>query len=125
MWADPESIHQGPHWVEEVARDPDGFRLVHARVELVCLRMAESEGDIWLAKNHITTAEVPARVESISFVHCELVLPQETEESDEHGSPHDHHDAGGPVDVWAQSHANEQCRCDRELAPHRSETQAL
>jgi hypothetical protein len=46
MWADPESIHQGPHWVEEVVRDPDGFRSVHARVELVCLRMAESEGDI-------------------------------------------------------------------------------
>jgi hypothetical protein len=25
MWADPESIHQGPHWVKEVARDPDAF----------------------------------------------------------------------------------------------------
>jgi hypothetical protein len=66
-----------------------------------------------------------ARVEtSIGFVHCKVVLPQETEEGDEHGSPHDHHDGGGSVDGWAQSHANEQCWCDRELAFHRSETQA-
>jgi hypothetical protein len=102
MWADPESIHQGPHRVEEVARDAYGFRPVHARVELVCLRMAEREGDIRLAKNQITMAEVPALVESIGFVHCEVVLPQETEQSDEHGSPHDHHNGGGPVNVWAQ-----------------------
>jgi hypothetical protein len=46
MWADPEGIRQGPHWVEEVARDPDGLYPVYARMELVRLRMAESESDI-------------------------------------------------------------------------------
>jgi hypothetical protein len=46
MWADREGIHQGSHRVEEVARDLDGFCPVNAHVELVSLRMAESESDI-------------------------------------------------------------------------------
>jgi hypothetical protein len=32
---------------------------------------------------------------------------------------------GVPINVQAQPHAHEQLRCDRELAPHRSERQTL
>jgi hypothetical protein len=47
---------------------------VHARVELVGLGMAERESFILPTKNHITTAEVPARVESVGFLHRQVVF---------------------------------------------------
>jgi len=42
--------------------------------------MAECESYILPTNNHITTAEVPARVESVGFPYDEVVLPWEKEE---------------------------------------------
>jgi hypothetical protein len=55
---------------------------MYTSVELVRLRMAKRKCDVCLAKDYVSTAKVPARVESIYLVHGKVVFPQETKESD-------------------------------------------
>ena len=72
--ADPEGISHGVHGIQKVTRDL--FSPVYALVELVGPGMVECESYIRPAKIHITTAEVPAGVESVGFPYDdEVVLP--------------------------------------------------
>jgi hypothetical protein len=82
MWADPEGIDQCLNRVKGVASDADSFCPMYTSVELVRLRMAKRKCDVCLAKDYVSTAKVPARVESIYLVHRKVVFPQETKESD-------------------------------------------
>jgi hypothetical protein len=69
---DPEGLSLGVHGIQKVTRDL--YSPVYALVGSVGLGMVECERYIRPAKIHITTAEVPARVESVGFPYQEVVL---------------------------------------------------
>jgi len=74
---------------------------MYPRVKLVRLRMAKCKCDVCLAKDYVSTAKVPARIERINLVHRKVVFSQEAEKRDEHCTPDDYHDGFGPIDAWA------------------------
>ena len=125
MRANFEGIDQCLNRVKRVASDAHSFCPMYPRVKLVRLRMAKCKCDVCLAKDYVSTAKVPARIERINLVHRKVVFSQEAEKRDEHCTPDDYHDWFGPIDAWAVSHAHEQRRCDGKFTFNRCEAQAF
>mmetsp|Transcript_13751 Transcript_13751/g.29369 ORF Transcript_13751/g.29369 Transcript_13751/m.29369 type:complete len:264 (-) Transcript_13751:2344-3135(-) len=117
MGANPQRPHRRHPGVQHRTRGSHSQHLVYPLTQLVDLR--PTKGTLYARHQHfhITSCQMPPRVESVHLFHCEVILPRDGEERKEEDSPHHHHARVLPVDPRTLAHTHKKLRGNGELLP--------